>query len=148
MRTDSIVVMEQGADWPAWVDEEAGPVSNVVVLSRQHGESQSAFEARARLRLDSMAEIATPSRAVLVCARIARAEARQSRAVLLRALVETLRRAGGGELTLAGDADSALSAEITAYAGKLNRRTGAGVGLVNFRCRVPPAASLRSSRVA
>ena len=32
---DSIVVMESGAHWPAWVDREAGAVSNVVILARQ-----------------------------------------------------------------------------------------------------------------
>ena len=140
MSADSIVVMESGADWPAWVDEEAGAVSNVVVLARQRGESPQQFEARVKLRLQSIAELESPRRGVLVCAASGGKAAGPGRATLVRALLEVVRRAGGGEVVLVGDV-TAQSDELSAYATKLNERRLADAGPVSLRFRPPPGSA-------
>jgi hypothetical protein len=147
MEFDSIVVMESGAAWPAWVDEEAGAISNVVVLARQLDENVREFEARARLRLQTLAEFASPRRGVLVCGPADGPEDRATRGGLLRALLEIVRGAGGGEVVLIGDVDEGLALELSEHVRKLNARRGSQARLVSLRMR-PPPQSIGIRRVA
>jgi hypothetical protein len=145
METDSIVVMESGADWPTWVDQEAGAVSNVVILARQPRESIRAFGTRTERterRLDSLSELAAPRRGDLVCGPERDADSRSCRVSILKALASVVRRAGGGEIVLVGE-DRAALIEVEAHLAKLNRREGIRVGM---RLCPPPAA--RALRVA
>jgi hypothetical protein len=144
METDSIVVMEDGASWPAWVDHEAGQVSNVVILARQPGESLSAFGARAELRLQGQVALASPRRGVLVAGPARGADARSCRSHVMRALAGVVRRAGGGEIVLVGDDDAGLVAELRSFVERINQRDGGG--RVSLRIRRPPTE--RAQRVA
>jgi len=145
---DSIVVMESGAHWPAWVDREAGAVSNVVILARQRSESPAEFEARAGQRLAQVAELGSPKRGILVCGPGGRGTA-SCRKGLLRALLEVVRRAGGGEVVCVGEQERALSDELMAHARKLNQRDREGTGIVRLRFRRPePASAELAARVA
>jgi hypothetical protein len=144
MESESIVVMEDGADWPAWVDEEAGAVSNVVVLARQPFESVRDFELRTELRLTVLADRFAPQRGILVCGPDAGAEVRACRSHLLHALAAVVRRAGGGEVVLVGNDDGELVAELSAFVERLNQRDIARQ--VSVRTRQPPAE--RVARVA
>jgi hypothetical protein len=139
MNSDSIVVMEDGAGWPAWVDEEAGAVSRVVVLSKQHGENAAAFESRARTRLKSLAERDAPRRGVLICGP-GRSQPASSREWLARVLLEVIGRAGGGEVVLIGD-DRALVRRLADHVRELNH--AAPISL-----RLRPAPSVREKPVA
>lgn len=140
METDSIVVMESGADWPSWVDQEAGAVSNVVILARQPRESVRAFGARTERRLDGLTELAAPRRGVLVCGTDQDGDSRACRVSILRALASVIRHAGGGEVVLIGD-DRAAVIEAQAFVEKLNRRDGSRVSL--RQCHPPAARALR-----
>jgi hypothetical protein len=144
MELDSIVVMESGAHWPAWVDEEAGAVSNVVVLARQGGESVAEFEARARLRLESLVELAAPRRGVLVCGPCSSNESSTCRARIAQALIAIVRRSGGGEVVIVGEDD--IADELAGHTRKLNRRDRPEYGPVAVRFRTP--AQLLERRVA
>jgi hypothetical protein len=145
---DSIVVMESGAHWPAWVDREAGAVSNVVILARQRDESRSEFAMRARERLDQVAGLGTPKRGILVCGPAGR-DATSCCKGLIKALVEVIRRAGGGEVVCVGEQDRALSDELLAHVRKLNQRDREGTGLVRLRFRLAePAGVQPAARVA
>jgi hypothetical protein len=148
MKSDSIVVMESGAGWPTWVDEEAGPVSSVVVLSRHPGESVEKFESRARARLGTLADHRAPRRGVLVCGTAQGQQTPASRERLLRILCEVIGRSGGNEVVLIGD-DSKLIRRLSGYLRELNGRSeseGAGLSL---RLRpVPAAEQVPAQRVA
>ena len=148
MNNDSIVVMESGASWPTWVDEEAGAVSSVVVLSRHRGESVENFESRARSRLGSLAELRAPRRGLLVCGTAQGQQPPASRERLLRILCEVIGRSGGNEVVLIGD-DSKLIRRLSGYVRELNGRSGTeGAGL-SLRLRpVPPAEQVPAQRVA
>jgi hypothetical protein len=143
MESESIVVMEDGADWPAWVDHEAGAVSNVVVLARQPFESVRDFELRTELRLAMLADRFSPQRGILVCGPERGEELRICRSHVLHALAAVVRRSGGGELVLVGD-DEALGAELSAFVERLNRRDA--TRQVSVRVRHAPAE--RVARVA
>jgi hypothetical protein len=141
MEMDSIVVMESGAHWPSWVDEEAGAVSNVVVLARQGGESVAEFEARARLRLESLVELAAPRRGVLVCGPCSSNESStcQSstcRARIAQTLIAIVSRSGGGEVVIVGEDD--FAAELASHARKLHRRDRSKFRPVSVRFRALP----------
>jgi hypothetical protein len=138
MNSDSIVVMENGAGWPTWVDEEAGAVSRVVVLSKQPGEGLADFESRARARLGALAERSMPRRGVLICAP-GRSQPRSSREQLVHVLLDIVSAAGGGEVVLIGD-DPSLIRRLAGRIEELNR--GAPVAL---RLRPPPSAPDQSA---
>lgn len=148
MDSDSIVVMESGASWPAWVDQEAGAVSNVVVLARQPGESLSDFEERARRRIESTVEVASPRRGVLVCGAGTSRELSSSRTRIVKALLEIVRRSGGGDVVLVGQCDDRLELQLTSYARKLNLRDREATGLVRVRFRAAPETARAETRVA
>jgi hypothetical protein len=141
--SDSIVVMESGADWPAWVDQEAGAVSNVVILARQPGESIEEFGERARGRIESQAALSSPGRGVLVLSGGSSPNLRRCRSQIARALMEVVRRAGGGDVVLAGSEDLELALELDGYARRLNVRGG---GSVILRFRSEPRARTDGSR--
>ena len=138
MNADSIVVMEAGADWPAWVDREAGRVSSIVVLAREPRERLRDFEQRVTERLARAANGAR--RGVLVASHDSSRDATTSRAHLLRALVAMVKSAGGGEVVLVGEDSTRTVAEASSFAERLNRRGGGCVSLVS---RKPPANARR-----
>ena len=132
MNDDSIVVMESGAGWPTWVDEEAGAASSVVVLSRHRGETADDFEARARSRLGSLAELRAPRRGILVCETLRADTTPASRERLLRILCDVIGRAGGDEVVLIGDDAKLIQ--------RLSRSTR-----LSLRLRSAPASAERAA---
>ncbi len=136
MEENSIVVMEDGADWPAWVDQEAGAVSNVVILARQPYESLRDFELRTEIRLNMLGDQFVPGRAILVCGRECGKETDACRRHVLYGLAALVRRAGGGEVVLVGQDEGDLGAELASFVERLNRREGARP--VSVRVRRPP----------
>ena len=96
----SIVVLEPDASWSSEVEQEAGPESHIVVLGRRPGESASAFERRARERLESLAS-KRPTRGVLVHGAGGRMGG-ASRSALRRVLTEVVHGAGGHEVVALG----------------------------------------------
>lgn len=133
MESDSIVVMEDGASWPAWVDQEAGQVSNVVILARQPHETIGEFSQRAQIRIDGLTELAAPKRGVLVAGPTTDPGLREARTQLMMALAQVVRRAGGGEVVLVGDDDIELALALRSFVDRLNQR--AGTACVELRIR-------------
>jgi hypothetical protein len=137
MQNGSIVVMEGGAGWPSWVDDEVGASSSVVVLARHRGETAENFAARARSRLGSLAELRAPRRGVLVCGTAGR-DASACRERLLRVLCEVVGHAGGDEVVLIGD-DARLMRRLSGYVEELNLRSGSDSPRLSLRMRPAPA---------
>jgi hypothetical protein len=137
MSSDSIVVMEDGAGWPAWVDEEAGAVSSVVVLAKQRGESTEQFESRARGRLSVLAERTAPRRGVLICGP-GRSQPASSRERVVRVLLDVIGRGGGGEVVLVGE-DRSLLRRLADHVQELNRAAP-----ISLRLRPAPSEDPRS----
>jgi len=141
MKDGSIVVMEGGAGWPSWVDEEVGASSSVVVLARQPGETAENFAARARSRLGPLAELRAPRRGVLVCGTAQGRDAspyREYRERLLRVLCEVVGCAGGDEVVLIGD-DARLMRRMSGFVQELNLRAGSDSPRLSLRMRPAPA---------
>jgi hypothetical protein len=136
MKNNSVVVLESGAGWPTWVDAEAGEASSIVVLSRQRRETAENFEARARARLGSLAELRAPRRGVLVCGTGQGQPAPACRERLLRILCEVIGRAGGDEVVLIGD-DARLIGRLSGYIRELN--AGLAPASTRLSLRLSPA---------
>jgi hypothetical protein len=148
MKNGSIVVMEGGAGWASWVDEEAGAFSSVVVLARHRGETAENFAERARSRLGSLAELRAPRRGVLVCGTAQGRDTSPSRERLLRVLCEVIGRAGGDEVVLIGD-DPRLMRRLSGYVQDLNGPPGADGPRLSLRMRpVPAGCEAPAQRVA
>jgi hypothetical protein len=147
MKDGSIVVMEGGAGWPSWVDEEAGNSSSVVVLARHRGETAEDFAARARSRLGSLAELRAPRRGVLVCGTAEGRDAPPSRERLLRVLCEVVGRSGGDEVVLIGD-DARLIHRLSGFVRELNHGSGTDGPRLSLRMRSAPVSGEEALRVA
>ena len=80
---DSIVIMERGSRWPAWVDRQAGAESNVLVLSQQQDEGLFEFHSRVLDQLCSIAIAGHARRAILVSSALFGADEAESRRDLL-----------------------------------------------------------------
>jgi len=147
MQRGSIVVLESEAAWPAWVDQEAGVTTRIVVLGRRRREPLRDFESRARARLQALVEGGPPRRGLLVCGPGAGRGELAVRAGLAKALVEIVYRSGGGEVVLMGEVGRALAAELAGRVHELNREPG-GPAPVSIRQRLPPRVDREALRVA
>ena len=117
---DSIVIMERGSRWPAWVDRQAGAESNVLVLSQQQDEGLFEFHSRVLDQLCSIAIAGQARRAVLVSSALFGADEAESRRDLLMALAMLVSGAGSGQVVLVADGGSASRFELASLAGELN----------------------------
>jgi hypothetical protein len=118
--SDSIVIMERGSRWPAWVDRQAGPESNVAVFSQQPDEELFDFHARALEHLCSSSIVNRAKRAVLVCSGLFGEDEAKARHDLLLALAMMVCGADSAQVVLVADGDSARRSELLGMAFELN----------------------------
>jgi hypothetical protein len=97
----SLVVLEQGADWPTWVREYQGHATNSVVVAYAPGESLPAFAARVGRRLSELTEELRV--AIIACASSTHPECLATRELICRGLLRAMPPHGRGEVLLAAN---------------------------------------------
>jgi len=115
----SIVIIEAGAGFPAWVTEYQQRAPNAAVVAQTSGESPVAFRARVLHRLEEITRSpGTLTIGIALCVEGAGAEQRAARASICRELVG--RMPASGDLVLAAiEGDQGLKHELFALAGEL-----------------------------
>jgi hypothetical protein len=115
----SIVIIEAGAGFPAWITEYQQRAPNAAVVAQTAGESPVAFRARVLHRLDEITRSAgVLSIGIALCVEDAGGEQRAARASICREIVGRMR--ASGDLVLAAtDGDQAFKHELFALAGEL-----------------------------
>jgi hypothetical protein len=114
----SIVIIEAGAGWPAWIAEYQRRAPNATVVAQTASESHEDFEGRVLHRLDEMGRGPNVlSVAVVLCSENNQSSALDGRERVCGALVTAL---CGGDLVLAATDDAApFKQELFALAGRL-----------------------------
>ena len=114
----SIVVIEAGAGWPAWIAEYQRRAPNATVVAQTASEGHAEFQARVLHRLDEMGKGTNVlSVAVVLCAENEHEPVRASRERVCSALALAL---DGGDLVLAATDDAEpFKQELFALAGRL-----------------------------
>jgi hypothetical protein len=113
MATETLALLEQGVALPRFVDEEAGPESNVAVLCEHPAEGLHSFEARALGDLETRA--ALPIRIVMVVSAARGRERMASRAALLHGARDLAFRAGGQVLVVCSGEPAAELVELASW---------------------------------
>lgn len=144
----SIVVLEAGAAWPAWLTEYQRLAPNAVVIAQARGEEPSAFRARVVHRIN---EATTSSgarvRVGVIVAGDAADEARLSlRENVARAILSVMAPAREAELVLAGDGHEMDESrqELFELAGALCEELGGTQVSVNVRFSNGKSGVMRS----
>lgn len=134
----SIVVIEAGAGWPAWIAEYQRRAPNATVVAQTASEGHSEFRARVLHRLDEIGRGPNVlSVAVVLCAETALEMARAEREAVCRALAAAL---GPGDLVLAATEDGEpFKQELFGLAGRLCE--GPNGARVNVRVRFSSSES-------
>jgi hypothetical protein len=114
----SIVIIEAGAGWPAWIAEYQRRAPNATVVAQTASEGHDEFKARVLHRLDEIGR--GPyllSVAVMLCAENSNDGVRSAREQVCRALSAAL---GAGDLVLAATDDAEpFKQELFGLAGRL-----------------------------
>jgi hypothetical protein len=124
----SIVVLEAGAAWPAWLAEYQRLAPNAVVIAQAAAEAPDAFQARV---LHRVAEASNSSGArvrvgVMVVADFAGQQRSSLRQNVARALLKAMGKTHEAELVLGGDSEELDGSrhEMFALAGTLCEELG------------------------
>lgn len=124
----SIVVLEAGAAWPAWLGEYQRLAPNAVVIVQARAEELEPFKSRVIHRID---EVTSSSGArvrvgVMVSAPQVAEDRRAFRESVARAILKVIDAGGDAELVLAGDGQDGDPArhELFALAGALCEELG------------------------
>jgi hypothetical protein len=124
----SIVVLEAGAAWPAWLTEYQRLAPNAVVIAEARAETMDAFEARVVHRVVEATTHSGPRVrvGVMVLCEAMNASRQESRRNIARALLKAMGAAHEAELVLAGDGQELDVArhELFALAGSLCEELG------------------------
>jgi hypothetical protein len=134
----SIVVIEAGAGWPAWIAEYQRRAPNATVVAQTASEGHTEFQVRVLHRLDEMGKGSNVlSVAVVLCAENAHDGVRASRERVCEALALALE---GGDLVIAATDDAEpFKQELFALAGRLCEAPHAS--RVNVRVRFSSSES-------
>ena len=124
----SIVVLETGAAWPAWLAEYQQLAPNAVVIAQVRGEALDTFRARVIHRMQEAA-ISSGARVrvgVIIVAPVAGEELLELRESVARALLQLMGSSNEAELVLVGDGHETDPArhELFAIAGALCEELG------------------------
>jgi hypothetical protein len=134
----SIVIIEAGAGWPAWIAEYQRRAPNATVVAQTASERHGEFRGRVLHRLDEIGRgpnVLTVG--VVLCAHTAQEEALIAREGMCHALAAAL---GTGDLVLAAtDDNERFKQELFALAGRLCE--GATGSRVNVRVRFSSSES-------
>jgi len=115
----SVVVLEEGADWPKWIAEYQRHATNSVVVAYAPGETLDDFVARVGRRLSELTEELRV--AVIACAPRVDPEQLAARERICHRLLDAMPAEGRGEVLLASsvDANEASKHAIFELAGDL-----------------------------
>ena len=129
----SIVIIEAGAGWPAWITEYQQRAPNASVIAQTANEPASAFRTRVLARLEEARRSASPlSVGIMLCVEGATVEQKEARVAICRIIVNQLSSAG--DLVLAANEGAEpFKHELFALAGELCE--GPTVPHVNVRVR-------------
>jgi hypothetical protein len=124
----SIVVLEAGAIWPAWLGEYQRLAPNAVVIAEAGAESAAAFQTRVVHRIEEATQSSGPRVrvGVMVLADKENADRAALRKQVARALLKAMGASHEAELVLAGDGQELDAArhELFALAGTLCEELG------------------------
>jgi hypothetical protein len=124
----SIVVLEAGAVWPAWLGEYQRLAPNAVVVAEARSESMGAFEARVVHRVEEATARSGPRVrvGVMVLADAGNRERVLLRRSVARALLKAMGSSHEAELVLGGDGEEldVSRHELFALAGTLCEELG------------------------
>jgi hypothetical protein len=124
----SIVVLEAGAAWPAWLTEYQRLAPNAVVIAEARSEAAESFEARVVHRVEEATTHSGPRVrvGVMVLADPTNHAREPGRKNIARALLRAMGAAHEAELVLAGDSQEldASRHELFALAGTLCEELG------------------------
>ena len=130
----SIVIIEAGAGFPAWVTEYQSRAPNAAVVAQTSSEHPVAFRARVLHRLDEIARSpGVLSIGIALCVEGASAEQRAARASICRELVARMPKSADLVLAAMDGGDQGFKHELFALAGELC--SGDSVPHVNVRVR-------------
>lgn len=117
--SNSVVVLEDGAEWPQWVAEYQRHATNSVVVAYAPGESPDEFVARVGRRLAELT--GELSVAIVACAPRLGVEHRSARERICQMVLQAMAPQGRGEVLLAAsvDADESCKHAIFELAGDL-----------------------------
>jgi hypothetical protein len=129
----SIVIIEAGAGWPAWITEYQQRAPNAAVIAQTANEEPESFRARVLARLPESARgPSVLSVGIVLCSERATVEQKAAREQICRSIVNLL--SSSGDLVLAANEGAeSFKHELFALAGKLCE--GAAVPRVNVRVR-------------
>jgi hypothetical protein len=148
----SIVVLEAGAAWPAWLAEYQRFVPNAVVIAQSRAESPDAFRSRVAHRITE-ATATTGARVrigVIVAGDSGDLATVSAREAIARAIIKVMRSGDEAELVLGGDAQAGDSSrhELFALAGVLCQELGGTEVSVNVRLSSGKSGVMRTASVA
>ena len=132
MGIGTMVIMESGSRWPAWLDQWGPSATSLELVSQRPGEAARQFAERAANRLLELGE--APLTSVLVCNAHAGTERMALRTALLHGLVGQAQAAGRGHVVIAADGDYAQRCDLVRLAARLNDEIENEIGVaVRFR---------------
>lgn len=127
----SMIVAERGTDWTPWAEWLRSGAADVIVVVQRQGETLGEWAMRVRARVDAAVDAGVVvDRAVLVGGVAGTDDVLTSRSLALRAIANSMVRAGGGRIWLDGGATSRGRVAMTALAEVANdqvRSTGVTV---------------------
>jgi hypothetical protein len=100
----SVVVLEEGADWPKWIAEYQRHATNSVVVAYAPGEPLDDFVARVGRRLSELTEELTV--AIVACAGKVEPERLAARERICHKLLDAMAAQGRGEVLLAASVEA------------------------------------------
>ena len=103
----SVVVLEEGADWPKWIAEYQRHATNSVVVAYAPGEALDDFVARVGRRLSELTEQLRV--AIIACSPKVEPEHLAARERICHKLLEAMAQEGKGEVLLAANVDASES---------------------------------------
>ncbi|MFC1642377.1 hypothetical protein ACFL5O_06785 [Myxococcota bacterium] len=118
MGNRTMVIMESGSQWPAWLDRKGPSPSSIELIAQKPRETHPQFGRRAAQRLLELDE--APMTAVLVCNAHSGLERMPMRATLARALVGRAQQSGRGHVVLVADGDYTDRRHLMRLAARLN----------------------------
>lgn len=129
----SIVIIEAGAGWPAWITEYQQRAPNASVIAQTANEPADVFQKRVLARLEEATRGSSAlSVGIMLCVEGAPDEQKAARETICHAVVKGLSSAGDLVLAANEGAES-FKHELFALAGELCE--GAAVPHVNVRVR-------------
>ena len=144
MGATTVVILESGSRWPAWLGEDPADTKDLAVVAQRAGESLKSFKRRAARRIRSFEASAAPLTGVLVCSGGVSTEAFAFRHAIMQKLLGLMQAAQRGHVVLVADGDYAQQRRLAWLAAGLNEQLDE-TSMVSLRFRTMPRPERASS---